>query len=236
MMDMKDIAARIDHTLLKAEATEAEVDAVVAEARAHGFASVCVHPVYIHRVKRGLEGSGVKACAVIGFPLGSNTAAIKAMEAGDAVERGADEIDIVAHLPGLLAVDISAVRDELEEVVGVARRVRGDVVVKVIVESALLMKDVSEVEADRRIAGACEAVRAAGCDFIKTSTGFHAAGGATERAVTLMKRHAGGLKVKASGGIRTLDDALNMLRAGADRLGCSAGVAIVGGGMSHGSY
>jgi deoxyribose-phosphate aldolase len=229
MMDASELAAKIDHTILAAEATAADVDRVVEEAIEYGFASVCVNPVYVRRVRERLAGSGVLTCAVVGFPLGANMASCKGAEAATAVANGAQEVDVVAHLPYLLAGDFEAARAELAEVVRAVREGGGeeDVVVKVIVESSLLMADVSEDEAEARIEMACGVVREAGADFIKTSTGFHPTGGATVEAVALMRQHGGGLRVKASGGIHKLADAQVMLDVGADRLGCSAGVGIV---------
>lgn len=235
---MTDIASRIDHTILKAEAMPADVHRVVAEAIEHRFASVCINGNFVAVVAKSLnaETDGkVKTCAVVGFPLGANKATIKAIEATSAVKDGAMEIDFVAHLPYLLRGDIAAAKTEYLEIVKAARAVNPKVIVKVIVESAALMKDVDAATAESRIAAACQAVRESGCDFIKTSTGFHPAGGATVEAVTLMKKHSGGLYVKASGGIRTADDAKRMLDAGADRLGCSSGVAIVAGQAAAGS-
>jgi deoxyribose-phosphate aldolase len=229
------LAARIDHTLLKAEATRPEVHKLVAEATEHGFASVCVNGVFVQPVAVAVEGSGVKTCAVVGFPLGANKATVKAIEATSCVKDGADEIDFVAHLPHLMKKDVDSAKAEYMEIVRAARATRPDVVIKVIVESAFLMKDVDAAEAEARIEAACRAVRESGCDFIKTSTGFHPAGGASVEAVRLMKKHSGGLYVKASGGIRGYDDAKRMLDAGADRLGCSASVAIVQGEKAGGS-
>ncbi|MCC7145051.1 MAG: deoxyribose-phosphate aldolase [Phycisphaeraceae bacterium] len=222
-----DIACRIDHTLLKPEATAEDVKRIVAEAMAHGFASVCVNPVFTGLVGRLLKGSAVKNCAVIGFPLGAHKATVKAMEAVAAVKEGAEELDIVAHLPLVLAKDLAGIRGELAEIVPLAKAANPKVVIKVIVESALLALNVEPAEAEERIAVACRAVKQAGCEYIKTSTGFHPAGGATAQAVGWMKKHADGLRVKASGGIRSYADAQAMMAAGADRLGCSAGVAIV---------
>jgi len=236
MIDTKTIAAAIDHTLLKPEASERDVHTIVAEATKHGFASVCVNAVHARYVAQSLDGTSVKTCAVAGFPLGAMKSTVKAIEATAACKDGAQEIDVVAHLPYLIAGNVDAAKAELREVVRGCRDVSREIVVKVIVESAALMKDVSDDEAEARIAGACRAVREAGADFIKTSTGFHAAGGATLQAVRLMVKHADGLKVKASGGIRTREDAVTMLEAGADRLGCSAGVAIVTGGEGTASY
>jgi len=233
---MTDIAATIDHTLLKPEASERDVHAIVSEATKHGFASVCVNGVHARYVAQSLDGTPVKACVVAGFPLGAMKATVKAIEATAACKDGAQEIDVVAHLPNLMQQNFDAAKAELREVVRGCRDVSSTIVVKVIIESAALMKDVSEDEAEARIAGACRAARESGCDFVKTSTGFHPAGGATLDAVKLMKKHAEGLRVKASGGIRTHEDAQRMLAAGADRLGCSAGVAIVTGGAGQENY
>jgi deoxyribose-phosphate aldolase len=136
----------------------------------------------------------------------------------------------------LLQRDIEGAKAQFLEIVKGARAVRKSVIVKVIIESALLMQDVSADEAEARIAGACQAAKESGCDFVKTSSGFHAAGGATSEAVRLMRRHAGGLSVKAAGGIKTYEDASAMLEAGAERIGCSAGVSIVeaAGAMTKG--
>ena len=229
------LAARIDHTLLKAEATRPEVHKLVAEATEHGFASVCVNGVFAADVAKALRASGgVKTCIVAGFPLGANKSTIKAIEATSAVKDGAEEIDFVAHLPYLLAKNFDAAKAEFMEIVRAARAANPKVIVKVILETAALMKDASGVEAEARIELACRAARESGCDFVKTSTGFHPAGGATVEAVRLMKKHSGGLYVKASGSIRTHDDAMKMIDAGADRLGCSASVAIVTGAKAGG--
>ncbi|MFA9477608.1 deoxyribose-phosphate aldolase [Phycisphaerales bacterium AB-hyl4] len=223
------LAATIDHTNLKPEATLADIDRLCDEALAHGFASVCVNGHYAAHVANRLKASPVKACVVVGFPLGAMKAMIKAIEATSACKEGAQEIDFVAHLPHLLAEDSQAAEREYLELTRAVRSVNPDVVVKLIIESAALMKDVDDETAERRIAVACRAAQNAGCDFVKTSTGFHPAGGATAEAVRLMKQHAGPMQVKASGGIRNADDAHTMLNAGATRLGCSAGVAIVQG-------
>lgn len=234
---MTNLASLIDHTILKAEASRDEVLALCEEALAHGFASVCVNGCFVKTVRDKLAGSNVKTCAVAGFPLGAMKPMVKAIEATSLVKDGADEVDFVAHLPTLLACDAEAARVEFAELVKAARSVLPGVTIKVIIESAALMKDADETLCEKRIAAACEAARAAGIDFVKTSTGFHPAGGASEQAVQLMKKHAGPMKVKASGGIRTLDDAKRMIDAGADRLGCSASVAIVAGeAASTGGY
>ncbi len=224
-MNAADLAAVIDHTILKPEADLPAVEQVCDEAVAYKFASVCLQPCFVKAAAGRLAGRGV-VCTVVGFPHGANKPTLKAIEATAAVKDGATEIDVVAHLPYLIAGDVDAAKLELMEVVRGARAVRSDVVIKVIVESAALVQ-LSQLGQERVIEAACRAVRESGCDFIKTSTGFHPAGGATVEAVRLMKEHAGGLRVKASGGIRDLATAEQMLAAGADRLGMSAGVAVM---------
>lgn len=218
--------AIIDHTLLKPEASWAEVERVVRETVEFGFATACVSPCFVADVARQLRGTAVKTCTVIGFPHGTNRATVKAIEATVAVKDGAEELDVVAHLPALAAANGAAVKAELIEVVRACRAVRSDVVVKVIVESAYLLS----LGADRgeaALAAACHACRESGCDYIKTSTGFHPSGGASVPAVEAMKRHGDGLLIKASGGIRDLATAQSMLAAGADRLGLSSSVALL---------
>jgi len=222
-----DLAAKIDHTLLKPEASAADVRQVVAEAVEYRFASVCVHPVWVSGVAKLLSGtaSGVLVCTVVGFPHGANKPTLKAIEATSAIKDGAAEVDVVAQLPNLIACDLASAKAELIEIVRAARAARRDVVIKVIVETAALMG--LSAEPERSIETACRAVRESGCDFIKTSTGFHPAGGATVQAVRLVKQYADGIFVKASGGIRDLSTARAMLDAGAHRLGTSAAVAIL---------
>ena len=224
---MINLASYIDHTILKPEATSAEVHLIVAEAIEHQFAAVCVAPVWINRVALTVRNvSNVKVCAVIGFPHGNQKSTLKAIEATSCIKDGADEIDVVAHLPYLAAGDYDSARAELIEVVKAARSTRRDVCIKVIVESSYLMSLPGE-QGERAMATACKAVLESGCDFIKTSTGFHPTGGATAQAVRFMKTHGGTLQIKASGGIRTLATAQSMLEAGADRLGMSASVAVL---------
>jgi deoxyribose-phosphate aldolase len=225
-MTPAELARRIDHTMLKPEATAPEVHRVVAEAMEHQFASVCVAPVWLAKVATQLKGSGVLACTVISFPHGASKATVKAIESTSSIKDGADEIDVVAHVPYLAAADADSARAELIEVVRAARSTRRDVVIKVIVESAYLLS-LGPERGEAAIATACRAVRESGCDFIKTSTGFHPAGGASVEQVRLMKKYGDGLLVKASGGIRDLPTALAMLDAGADRLGMSASVGVV---------
>lgn len=222
------LAATIDHTLLKADAGEADVRKAVAEALEFGFASVCVNPAWVDLVSELLHEAasragraGVATCGCVGFPLGANRTTTKAIEAASCVKDGAQEIDMVMFLPALLADDIYRARADVLEVVRAARAVWPGAIVKVILETAVLTP--------QQIAVGCKAAREGGADFVKTSTGFHPAGGATTQAVRLLKEHGGGLKVKASGGIRDTATAVAMLEAGADRLGCSASVAIVRG-------
>ena len=225
-MTYSQLASKIDHTILKPEATKAEVDKIIAEALEYRFASVCVAPIWVSHVARQLSGSGIRTCAVASFPHGTSKPTVKAIEGSSSVKDGAQEIDVVAHLPHLARHDFDAAKAEFTEVVRACRSVRSDVVVKVIVESAYLLSLGAEA-GEKAIAIACRAVRESGCDFIKTSTGFHPAGGASVTAVTLMKKYADGISVKASGGIRDLPTALAMLSAGADRLGLSASVPIL---------
>jgi deoxyribose-phosphate aldolase len=225
-MTATELCRRIDHTILKPEAAAPEVHRVVADAIQYGFAAVCVAPVWIGRVATMLRGSGVRACTVISFPHGTSKPTIKAIEATSSIKDGADEIDVVAHLAHLAKADVDASRAELIEIVRAARSTRRDVVVKVIIESAYLMS-LGADQGEAAIAAACRAVRESGCDFIKTSTGFHPSGGASVDAVRLMKKYGEALLIKASGGIRDLATAQAMLEAGADRLGMSASVEVV---------
>lgn len=220
------LAGMIDHTLLKPEATLADLDRIVDEAIAHRFCSVCVAPVYVSHVRDRLKGTGVLLCTVCGFPHGTSKPIHKAIEATGLVKDGADEVDVVAHLPHLVNGNLDAARAELIELVRAVRAARRDVVVKVIVESAYLLS-LGNDRGERSIEIACQAVRESGCDFIKTSTGFHPAGGATADAVRLMKKHGGGIRIKAAGGMRDLASTIAMVDAGADRLGMSASVAVV---------
>src|SRR3954463_15764392 len=220
-------AKTIDHTVLKPEALSPEVQKICSEALEHTFASVCVAPAWVPQVATLLKGSGVLTCTVAGFPHGTSKATVKAIESVAAIKDGADEVDVVVHLPHLLALTLDAARAELMEVVRGSRAARKDVVIKVIVESAALLSILGDDKGEQAIEIACKAVRESGCDFIKTSTGFHPAGGASVKAVRLMRKYGEGIKVKASGGIRDLAGAQAMLEAGADRLGLSASIQIV---------
>jgi deoxyribose-phosphate aldolase len=211
------VAALIDHTLLKAEATRNDIEGICREALQFRFASVCVNSAFVKQVAEALRDSPVKTCVVVGFPLGANLSVVKLDEAREAVEHGAQEIDMVIHIGGLKGGDDAAVRSEIESLSRLVHERRA--ILKVILETALL----SEEEKVR----ACRAAREAGADFVKTSTGFSTSG-ATIGDVQLMRREVGReMGVKASGGVRTLDDLLNMVDAGATRIGTSNGVKII---------
>jgi len=213
-----EIARMIDHTLLKPDAVRADIERLCREARDYRFASVCVNPTWVPLCARLLEGCTVKVCTVIGFPLGATTSRAKAAETRQAVRDGAQEVDMVLNVG--LARD-GEWRLVEEDVRAVAEAAGARVVKKVILETCLLT--------DEQIVKACLACRAAGADFVKTSTGF-SSGGATAEHVALMRRVVGaGMGVKASGGVRSLNDAVQLIESGADRLGASASVAIVGG-------
>ena len=211
------LAKYMDHTLLKPEATAADIDRIVSEARQYGTASVCVNPYWVARVAAGLAGSGVKTCTVIGFPLGATSTASKVAETRDATAHGAQEIDMVINIGELKAGHDDAVRSDISAVANAAHE--AGALLKVIIETCLLSD-----EEKRR---ACKLSVAGGADFVKTSTGF-STGGATTADITLMRETVGPeLGVKASGGIRTLEAAEAMIEAGATRLGVSAAVSIL---------
>jgi len=211
------IAALIDHTLLKPEATAADIRKVCAEARHYGFASVCVNPYWVRLVAGELAGSPVKVCSVVGFPLGASATEIKVAETAAAIRDGAQEIDMVLNIGELRGGNQDAVRGDIKAVVEAAHA--GGAIVKVILETALL-------DDQQKIAASLLA-KEAGADFVKTSTGF-GPGGATAADVALMRRTVGpALGVKASGGVRTLEDLKTMVEAGANRVGASASVKIV---------
>lgn len=214
---LDEIARYIDHTLLKPEATSDQIRDLCAEARKHSFMSVCVNPYWVKRCAELLRGSSVKVCTVIGFPLGANTADIKAMEARRAIRDGATEIDMVINVGALKSGDDEAVFRDIRAVVDAAED--GRAICKVILETALLT--------DEEKVRACVLSKRARADFVKTSTGF-ASGGATAADVALMHRAVGGeLGVKASGGVKSLADFEEMVRAGATRIGASAGIRIL---------
>lgn len=207
----------IDHTILKANATRAQVEKLCDEAAEHEFSSVCVNSCWVPLCAERLAGTGVNVCTVIGFPLGAMSTAGKAVEAAAAVADGADELDMVINVGWLVAGEDGLVRDDIAAVVAAAK----GRCVKVIIEACLLT--------DEQKARACELSAEAGATFVKTSTGF-STGGATVRDVALMaKTAAGRCKVKASGGIHNAAEAQAMIDAGADRIGTSSGIAIVSG-------
>lgn len=207
----------IDHTLLAPTATAADIEKLCAEAVEHDFCSVCVNPTWVALAKEKLAGSDVKVCTVIGFPLGANTSQIKALETENAIANGAQEIDMVMNIGFAKMGDWHAVAQDMAAVVQAAS---GKALVKVILETCLLTDD--------EIRHACQAAVQAGVDFVKTSTGF-SKGGATVEAVRLMREVVGEhIGVKASGGVRSQADLENMVMAGANRIGASAGVALLG--------
>jgi deoxyribose-phosphate aldolase len=220
------MASYIDHTLLKPEATVAEVDKLCAEALANKFASVCVNGSYVKRCAEILGGSGVLVCSVIGFPLGAMSTEAKSYEARAAIEDGACEIDMVINVGWLKSGADDKVERDIAAVADVCHRLGARL--KVILETCLLNDD-EKVRA-------CNAAKRAGADFVKTSTGFNK-GGATAHDVALMRRTVGDVMgVKASGGVRDTKTAQEMIAAGATRIGASASVAIVRGGVSTGTY
>jgi deoxyribose-phosphate aldolase len=213
----KNLASKIDHTLLKPDATPDEIKELCAEAKKFGFASVCVNPGYVSLCSSLLQGTDVRICTVIGFPLGSTTTEVKRFETEQAIKNGATEIDMVINVGRLKQWDHSYVENDIKQVVQVAKQ--NNALCKVIIETALLT--------DEEKVKACLICKRAGADFVKTSTGF-SKGGATVGDVALMKYVVGSkIGVKASGGIRSKEDAEAMIASGADRIGASASVKIV---------
>ncbi len=214
---LDNIARMIDHTLLKPEATPEQIVMLCAEALEYKFASVCVNPIYVPIAAEMLKGSETAVCTVIGFPLGATTTAVKVFETEQAIQNGATEIDMVLPIGMLKAKAYHAVSSDITAVVQVAHA--QNAIVKVIIETALLDPEEKKT--------ACILVKAAGADYLKTSTGF-AKTGATTRDIRMMRNIAGtDMGVKAAGGIRTYTDAKKMINAGATRLGASAGVKII---------
>lgn len=214
----------IDHTVLKADASQAKVQQIIDEAKKYDFMSVCINPTWVSFAAEQLKETDVKVCTVIGFPLGANTSAVKAFEAKNAIENGAEEIDMV--------INIGAAKDGkwdlVEADIAAVNAVKGDKILKVIIETSLLT--------DEEKVKACQASVNAGADFVKTSTGF-STGGATVADVKLMRETVGpDMGVKASGGIHNAQEAKAMIEAGATRLGVSAGVAIMEGEDSDDNY
>ncbi len=213
----RELAKYIDHTLLKAEARKEDIERLCREALEHGFHSVCVNPDFVPLAHAILEGSGVKVCTVVGFPLGANEPAVKAYEAALAVKEGAEEVDMVINVSQALDGDFEYLEREIAEV----RKAVPNALLKVIIETCYLD--------DRQKEAACLAAKRAKADFVKTSTGF-GKGGATKEDVALMRKTVGPeMGVKASGGIHSAAEALDMIKAGATRLGTSASLKIVDG-------
>lgn len=216
-IDAEALAGLIDHTLLRPDATISDVERICAEATMHGFASVCVNPVFVPLCRSLTAGSDIPICTVVGFPLGAAATETKAAETEQAIREGAAEIDMVMNIGLLRSGQYRFVSDDIRAVTSVVQKHRR--LCKVILETALLT--------DEQKIRACLLARAAGADFVKTSTGF-ASGGATVDDVALLRLVVGpGMGVKASGGIRTYEDAISMIAAGANRIGTSSGVAIV---------
>ncbi len=210
------IAGMIDHTLLKADATKEQIEKLCLEAREYQFASVCVNPVWVKEAVQALNGSSVKVCTVIGFPLGATTSETKVFEAKNAIENGATEVDMVINIGALKNDDLVTVEEDIHAVVHAAK---GKAITKVIIETCLLT--------EKQKVSACQLAVKAGAEFVKTSTGF-STGGATVEDVALMRSTVGPeIGVKASGGIRSLTDMEKMIEAGASRVGASAGVQIM---------
>lgn len=217
-MTRDELSKYIDHTCLKPDATRGMIDSVCQEAAEYGFKSVCVNPIWIRHVAEKLEGAPVLPCCVVGFPLGAGLTSIKALEAAECCALGAKEIDMVINIGAAKAQDWEGV---MSDVAAVVTAVSGRAVVKAIIEACFLT-DAEKIRA-------CICAKEAGADFVKTSTGF-LGGGATVSDVRLMRSAVGdGAGVKASGGVRSYNDAIAMIEAGANRIGCSASIAIING-------
>ncbi len=223
-LEPADMAAYIDHTLLKADARGEDIDALCGEAKEYRFCSVCVNTTWVGRCAANLRGTGVNVCCVVGFPLGAMVSAAKAFEAQTAVAEGATEVDMVINIGALKDRDLALVEGDIRGV----KKACGKALLKVIIETALLTTE--------EIVLASEIVKKAGADFVKTSTGF-STHGATVEHVALMRKTVGpDMGVKAAGGVRTFEDAVAMIKAGATRLGTSGGVKIVQGKTIESGY
>lgn len=214
----------IDHTLLKPESRQDQIDKLIREAKTYNFASVCINPTWVSYAAKALEGTDIKVCTVIGFPLGATTSAVKAFETKDAISHGADEVDMVINIGQAKSGHFAFVEEDIWAVVEAS----GDKLVKVIIETCLLT--------DKEKIKACQAAVAAGADFVKTSTGFSTAGARLDD-VRLMRQTVGpDVGVKAAGGTRSLEDAQAFIEAGATRIGTSAGVTIMEGKQTNSGY
>ncbi|MEC6747388.1 deoxyribose-phosphate aldolase [Marinilactibacillus sp. XAAS-LB27] len=215
---MENLKSYIDHTVLKPEATDLIIQQACLDAKKYDFKAVCVNPTWVSYVSDLLKGTDVQTCTVIGFPLGANTTEIKVAETKQAIADGATEVDMVINIGAMKSEDFGYVHDDIKAVVKAANK---KAIVKVIIETSLL-------ERNEKIR-ACEIAKRAGADFVKTSTGF-STGGATVEDIKLMRLSVGPeMGVKASGGVRTLEDAKAMIEAGATRIGTSNGIALVEG-------
>lgn len=224
-MNNKELANIIDHTLLKADATQAEIIKLCAEAKEFNFASVCVNPSMVKLASEELKGCDVDVCTVIGFPLGATTSEVKAFEVKNTIENGATEVDMVINIGKLKDRDLEYVKNDIKAVVEAAK---GKALTKVIIETCLLTEE-EKVKA-------CELAKKAGADFVKTSTGF-STGGATPEDIKLMRETVGpDMGVKASGGVRSIEDAEAVIKNGATRIGASASIAICEGKVSDSTY
>ncbi|MDP5864919.1 deoxyribose-phosphate aldolase [Streptococcus mutans] len=214
----------IDHTLLKPESRQDQIDKLIREAKTYNFASVCINPTWVSYAAKALEGTDIKVCTVIGFPLGATTSAVKAFETKDAISHGADEVDMVINIGQAKSGHFAFVEEDIRAVVEAS----GDKLVKVIIETCLLT--------DKEKIKVCQAAVAAGADFVKTSTGFSIAGARLDD-VRLMRQTVGpDVGVKAAGGTRSLEDAQAFIEAGATRIGTSAGVTIMEGKQTNSGY
>ena len=224
-MNKAQIAKMIDHTILKAEATESEIIKLCKEAIHYNFASVCVNPSMVPVAAKELKGTHVKVCTVIGFPLGATTTEVKAFETKDVIEKGATEVDMVINVGKLKERNLEYVKNDIKAVVEAAK---GKALTKVIIETCLLTEEEKII--------ACKLSKEAGSDFVKTSTGF-STGGATVEDIKLMIETVGPeMGVKASGGVRSKKDALAMIENGATRIGASASISICEGTESNSNY
>lgn len=215
-MTKNELARMIDHTVLKADTKEEKIEEICKEALQYNFASVCINPCNIESAAKLLKGSEVKVCTVIGFPLGANTTAAKAFETKDAIEKGASEVDMVINIGKIRDKDYDYVKKDIEAVV---KEAKGKALTKVIIETCLLT--------DEEKIMACKLAKEAGADFVKTSTGF-STGGATVADIKIMREAVGeNLGVKASGGVRTYEDSIAIINAGATRIGASASIDII---------
>jgi deoxyribose-phosphate aldolase len=219
-ISQEELAGRIDHTLLDATTAKEQIEKLCHEAKTYGFHTVCVNGRWIPLVAELLADSKVAVGGVVSLPLGADSTKVKAAQAKDTIFAGADEIDMVADLAAIIEGDSRYLAAQLSSILKVCRSMRPAVILKVIIESAALTNE-------QKIF-ACRIANDVGVDFIKTSTGLHPAGGATVEDIKLMKKTAPGCKIKAAGGIRTVKKALEMLAAGAERIGTSSGVQIIG--------